>query len=147
MEQVNIMGVSLHPLKHISVPKGDIYHALKSTDEGYTGFGEAYFSQIESGEVKGWKRHNRMTLNIIVPVGKIRFVIFDDREGSETYGKFQEVTLSPEDNYQRLTLAPGVWMAFQVMDSKRAMRMDIIPEPHDPTEASRKDLKEIVYKF
>ena len=147
MEQINIKGVSLHPLKHISVPKGDIYHALKSTDEGYTGFGEAYFSQIESGEVKGWKRHNRMTLNIIVPVGKIRFVIFDDREGSETYGKFQEVTLSPKDNYQRLTLAPGLWMAFQGMDGKTSMLMDIIPEPHDPTEASRKNIEEINFKF
>lgn len=147
MEQVNIMGVTLHPLKHISVPKGDIYHALKSTDEGYTGFGEAYFSQIESGEVKGWKRHNRMTLNIIVPVGKIRFVIFDDREGSKTFGQFQEVTLSPEDNYQRLTLAPGLWMAFQGIDNKTSMLMDIIPEPHDPTEASRKNLEEINFKF
>ena len=28
-------GVTVHPLKHIVVPKGDIYHALKSTDEGY----------------------------------------------------------------------------------------------------------------
>ena len=26
-------GVTVHPLKHIVVPKGDIYHALKSTDE------------------------------------------------------------------------------------------------------------------
>ena len=42
MEQINIQGVELHPLKHIIVPKGDIFHALKSTDEGYTGFGEAY---------------------------------------------------------------------------------------------------------
>ena len=42
-------GVTVHPLKHIVVPKGDIYHALKSTDEGYVGFGEAYFSQIEHG--------------------------------------------------------------------------------------------------
>ena len=51
-------GVTVHPLKHIVVPKGDIYHALKSTDEGYVGFGEAYFSQIEHGAAKGWKRHN-----------------------------------------------------------------------------------------
>ena len=40
-------GVTVHPLKHIVVPKGDIYHALKSTDEGYAGFGEAYFSQMQ----------------------------------------------------------------------------------------------------
>lgn len=147
MEQVNIKGVELHPLKHIIVPKGDIFHALKSTDEGYTGFGEAYFSQIESGVVKGWKRHNRMTLNIIVPVGKIKFVVYDDREDSETKGMFQEIILSPEDNYQRLTLAPGLWMAFQGMSENISMLMDIIPEPHDPSEADRKDIEEIEYKF
>lgn len=147
MEQVNIKGVELHPLKHITVPKGDIFHALKSTDEGYTGFGEAYFSQIESGAIKGWKRHNRMTLNIIVPVGKIKFVVYDDREDSETKGMFQEIILSPEDNYQRLTLAPGLWMAFQGMSENISMLMDIIPEPHDPSEADRKNIEEIEYKF
>lgn len=89
-------GVKLHPLKHITVPKGDIYHALKSTDEGYAGFGEVYFSQIGAGEVKGWKRHNRMTLNIVVPVGAIKFVIYDDREGSTTKGEFEEIILSIE---------------------------------------------------
>ena len=143
MEQINIKGVELHPLKHIIVPKGDIFHALKSTDEGYTGFGVAYFSQIESGAVKGWKRHNRMTLNIIVPVGKIKFVVYDDREGSVTNGKFQEIILSPENNYQRLTLAPGLWMAFQGMSENISMLMDIIPEPHDPNEADRKNIEEI----
>lgn len=60
-----IEGVKLCPLKHVIVPKGDIYHALKSTDEGYAGFGEAYFSQVKEGEVKGWKCHNRLALNII----------------------------------------------------------------------------------
>lgn len=147
MEQVKIQGVELHPLKHIIVPKGDIYHALKCTDEGYTGFGEAYFSQIESGEVKGWKRHNRMTLNIIVPVGKIKFIVYDDRNESPTFGLFQEIILSPEYNYQRLTLAPGLWMAFQGIDEKTSMLMDIIPEPHDPSEADRKNLEEIEYNF
>ena len=57
-------GVRLHPLKHIVVPKGDILHALKSIDEDYIGFGEAYFSQIKYGQIKGWKKHNRMMLNL-----------------------------------------------------------------------------------
>mgnify|MGYP000299710824 FL=1 len=99
-------GVTVHPLKHIVVPKGDIYHALKSTDEGYVGFGEAYFSQIEHGAAKGWKRHNCMTLNLVVPVGAVKFVIYDDREGSPTRGQFEEIILSPESCYQRLTVAP-----------------------------------------
>lgn len=140
-------GVTLHPLKRIIVPKGDIYHALKSTDEGYAGFGEAYFSQIEHGEVKGWKRHNRMTLNLIVPVGTVKFVIYDDREGSPTYGEFAEIILSSESNYQRLTVAPGLWMAFYGEGKGTSMLMDIIPEPHDPSEASRMELEAIGYEF
>lgn len=140
-------GVKLYPLKHIVVPKGDIYHALKSTDEGYWGFGEAYFSQIEAGEVKGWKRHNRMVLNIVVPVGTIKFVIYDDRAGSSTCGRFEEVILSQTDNYQRMTIAPGLWMAFQGIGEGISMLMDIIPEPHDPEEADRKSLSEINYRF
>lgn len=142
-----IEGVSLHPLKHIAVPKGDIYHAMKSTDEGYAGFGEAYFSQIEHGQAKGWKRHDRMTLNLIVPVGAVKFVIYDDREGSTTKGKFEEIILSPENNYQRLTVAPGIWMAFYGLGEGISILLDIISEPHDSSEASRVDLNEIVYKF
>lgn len=142
-----IEGVKLYPLKHIEVSKGDIYHALKSTDEGYAGFGEAYFSHIVAGEVKGWKRHNRMTLNIVVPIGAIKFVIYDDRAGSLSFGEFQEITLSPERNYQRLVLSPGLWMAFQGVKEGISILMDIIPEPHNPNESSRKDLSEINYPF
>lgn len=142
-----IEGVSLHPLKHITVPKGDIYHALKSTDEGYCGFGEAYFSEIESGQTKGWKRHNRMTLNLVVVKGEIKFVIYDDRDNSSTKGMFQEVIISPEKNYQRLTIAPGLWMAFHGMSKETSLLMDIIPEPHEPEEADRKELFKILYNF
>lgn len=142
-----IEGVKLYPLKRIVVPKGDIFHALKSTDEGYTGFGEVYFSQIEEGEVKGWKRHNQMVLNIVVPVGTIKFVIYDDREGSVTNGEFEEVILSSGDNYQRMTIVPGLWMAFQGIGKGISMLMDVIPEPHNPDEADKKELSEIIYHF
>ena len=147
MEQMKIEGVDLYPLKHIVVEKGDIFHAMKCTDEGFHGFGEAYFSEIESGEIKGWKRHNRMTLNLIVPVGKIKFIIYDDRKGSPTCGCFQEVVLSPTENYQRLTVAPGLWMAFEGLDEHTSMLMDIIPEPHDPSEADRLAMDDIPYKI
>ena len=61
-------GVILTPLKQIYNSKGDIFHAMKKSDKGFNGFGEAYFSTILKGEIKGWKKHTRMTLNIIVPV-------------------------------------------------------------------------------
>ena len=140
-------GVKLHPLKRIYNPKGDILHALKSTDDGYQGFGEAYFTQIHPGEVKGWKRHNRMTLNLVVVNGKVKFVIYDDRPDSTTYGAFCEIVLSPEDNYQRLTIAPGLWLAFCGQGNNTSLLLDIIPEPHDDTEGDRMALDSFPYQF
>ena len=140
-------GISLHPLKQFVVPKGDVFHALKSTDAGYAGFGEVYFSQIKGGEVKGWKRHNRMILNLVVVAGEIKFVIYDDRRESKTYGQFSEFMLSPATNYQRLTVSAGLWMAFQGMGQGVSMLMNIIPELHDPTEVDNKELGEITYDF
>lgn len=140
-------GVMLTPLKHIIVPGGDIYHALKSTDKGYKGFGEAYFSQIQHGAIKGWKRHNKYVLNLVVPIGSIKFVIYDDRQESETVGHFFEIILSPTDNYQRLTIEPGLWVAFCGMSLGTSILMDIIPEPHDSDEADKKALYEINYDF
>lgn len=143
-----IEGVTLHPLKQISVPKGDLWHAFKVTDDGFVGFGEAYFTQIKSGEAKGWKRHNRYVLNLVVVSGAVKFVIYDDRDGSSTKGQFQEITLTPNGNYQRLTVAPGLWMAFYGADlSQTSMLMDLIPEVHDPYEGDRKELEEIPYNF
>lgn len=142
-----IDGVRLHPLKQISVPKGDLWHAFKASDEGFVGFGEAYFTQIQPREVKGWKRHNRCVLNLVVVSGTIKFVIYDDRISSPTKGLFQEILLSPKNNYQRLTVPSGVWMAFAGADSAASMLIDLIPEVYDPSESDRKELNEIPYDF
>ena len=77
-------GVILTPLKQIQHSKGNIFHGMKSGDIGYSGFGEAYFSTVESNAIKGWKLHREMVLNLVVPKGAIRFVIFDERPGSPT---------------------------------------------------------------
>jgi dTDP-4-dehydrorhamnose 3,5-epimerase len=135
-------GVILTPLKHIVLEKGDVLHALKATDDTYSGFGEAYFTQIRYGFIKGWKRHNKMTLNLVVIHGKVKFIVYD-----QVNNLFEEIVLSPEDNYQRLTLAPGLWMAFQGLSDGISTILDIIPNPHDPEEADNMDLSEIDYDF
>ena len=83
-----INGVKLSPIKQIVVPGGNVFHAMKNSDEGYNGFGEAYFSNIEPKAIKAWKRHKEMTLNLIVSIGTIRFVIYDDRKDSTSFDRF-----------------------------------------------------------
>jgi len=137
-------GLRLTPLRIVSNPKGDIFHALRASEPGFQGFGEAYFSTVIQGLSKGWKRHNRYTLNLVVPVGEIRFVLFDDRPGCSTYGKFADLHIGIAKNYSRLTVPPGLWMAFQGV-SKFNLLLNIIPAEHDPNEADNKDLAEIYY--
>ena len=75
-----------------------------------------------------------MILNLIVPVGAIKFVLYDGRKESRTYQTFQEVILS-KDNYARLTVPPGVWMAFQGLGAENNTLLNIASIPHDPMEA------------
>jgi len=143
---ISVDGVGLTPLNIINVPNGDVLHCMRQKDFGYAGFGEAYFSFIEAGAVKGWKRHRRMFLNLVVPVGAVRFVIYDDRCESHSYGVFQEVTLSV-CNYQRLTVPPLVWVAFQGSGEQGGMLLNIASIEHDPNEADRKAVEEIAFDW
>jgi dTDP-4-dehydrorhamnose 3,5-epimerase len=130
----SINGVVLTPLRIINGESGNVMHALKNHEETFAGFGEAYFSTVEKGAVKGWKRHRQMTLNLVVPAGEIFFVLYDAREKSTTHGVLQEIRLSIY-NYQRLTVPPGIWMAFKGIQSSANILLNIASIPHDPREA------------
>tara|TARA_R110000796_G_scaffold197152_2_gene313557 strand:- start:1586 stop:2017 length:432 start_codon:yes stop_codon:yes gene_type:complete len=141
-----IEGVIVTPLKRIFNEKGDILHALKCSEESFSQFGEAYFSTVGMSDIKGWKKHSEMTLNLIVPSGCIKFVMFDDREESLSQGRFQEVIITP-DNYVRLTVPPKLWMAFQGVGDGINMLLNIASIEHDPTESVNVALEHFDYSW
>ena len=133
-------GVIVTPLKQINHPKGDIFHAMKKSDEGFSGFGEAYFSTIHKGDIKGWKKHTQMILNLVVPVGEIEFVVFNE----DTKEFFNE-KLS-QNNYKRLTIEANLWMAFRGLDETNIL-LNLASIEHDPSEAINIDIDEIRYEW
>ena len=141
-----IEGVLLTSLRVIDAPGGAVRHGLRAHDPGYVGFAEVYFSSIDYGVIKAWKRHRRVTLNIVVPKGKIMFVIYDDRPDSSTRGAFEEIVLSDRKAYKRLTVPPGLWMAFEGLADGSSLLMNLIDEPHDPEEADVVVLDAIPYE-
>ena len=147
MDKITIEGLLLTPLKKIHHPKGDVLHAMKSSDAGFSGFGEAYFSTINFGDLKIWKKHLDMTLNFVVPIGEIRFVIYDDREDSTTKNSFFDVTLG-ESNYQRITIPCGVWVAFNGIGETYNLLLNLASIEHNPNEIVRKGkLSEITFQW
>lgn len=133
-------GIILTPLKRFYNPKGNIFHALKKNDNGYDGFGEAYFSTIVKDNIKGWRKHNKMILNLVVVIGKIEFVIYD-----EYLNKFFSVQLSQE-NYKRLTIKPGLWLAFKGIYDKNIL-LNIANILHDPNESESMSLDKFSYAW
>ncbi len=131
-------GVTLTPLKQIKHPLGDIYHAIKKSDDEFSGFGEAYFSSVKQGNIKGWKKHTSMVLNLVVPMGEIKFVVYN-----EELKEFYSVVLSPK-NYQRLTVEPGLWLAFKGLEITN-MLLNIASIEHDSSESINVDKRAIDY--
>ena len=131
-------GVTLTPLKKITHPKGDIFHAMKASDDGFFGFGEAYFSTVNQGEVKGWKKHTEMTLNLVVVIGEIEFVVYDDNS-------FYSVKLS-KNNYQRLTVESGLWLAFRGI-SVENMLLNLASIEHNTNESENVDMYGFDYNW
>jgi len=138
MDKIKHEKIILTPLKIVKNQKGDILHGMKKSDDEYNGFGEAYFSRVNKGVIKGWKKHLRMVLNLVVPIGIIEFVIYD--EGKD---EFYNIVLSNE-NYCRLTVYPGLWMAFRGLSNEN-MLLNIASIEHIKDEAVSVDLNEIKY--
>ena len=146
MDTINIDGIKLTPLKKIYQPKGNIFYCMKKSDLGFKNFGEAYFSTVEYNAVKAWKKHTKMTLNLIVPIGEIQFVIYDDRESSESKGSFFETKLSI-NNYKRLTISPNLWFGFKGLGKDLNLLLNLADIEHDPKEIIRLELDKINYNW
>jgi dTDP-4-dehydrorhamnose 3,5-epimerase len=127
-------------LKRIALTGGDVLHGIKCSDPEFVGFGEAYFSQIEKDAVKAWKRHLRMTLNLVVPVGAVQFVFIDDegRKREEVVGLHR---------YVRLTVPPGLWFGFRGLAAPYSLLMNIADIAHDPDEIERKEPSEMQFSW
>jgi dTDP-4-dehydrorhamnose 3,5-epimerase len=101
---------------------------------------------VETDVIKAWKKHNRMTLNLVVPVGRIGFVIFDDRKNSITCDSYQQEILGKE-NYFRITIPPGLWFGFKGLGKGLNLLMNLANIEHTPLEGEKKNLDELDYDW
>ena len=139
----NISDVYLKKLNIISDSRGSVLHMIRSDAEHFKSFGEVYFSEIESGFVKGWKKHIKMTQNFAIPSGRVRFVIYDDRENSNTLGMVDDITLGRPNDYSLLIIPPGLWYAFESVDSVTSLVVNCASHTHDPDESLVKSLDDL----
>ena len=143
-----IDGVQITPLRQIPDERGKIMHMLRADDVQFKQFGEIYFSCVHPGAIKAWHIHKVMTLNYAVVHGMIKFVLFDDREGSPTRGELQEIFIG-ESNYSLVTVPPMVWNGFKGYGQDMAIVANCTTHAHDPEEIQRLNpfTKDIPYSW
>lgn len=118
-------------LKKFSDPRGEVRRVMRGTDPGYFGFEEVYISTINENRIKGWKRHNEMTLNLVPVFGLIKVAVAEcvSAKKIQDYGIYE---LSIE-NYGRLTIPPGYWVAFRAVGQNSGL-LNFANRPHNPDE-------------
>ena len=99
-----------------------------------------YFSKIKFGQVKAWKYHLKMTLNLVVPFGKVKFVFTRDKKHFDHY-------IIGEENYCRLTVPPWVWFGFQSNFNSTSLILNIADIEHDANEVDKKSIDHIVFDW
>lgn len=128
----SIAGVRLTTLRVFADERGAVLHMLRADAGDFAGFGECYFSEVNAGALKAWKRHRLQAQNLAVPVGRVRFVVVDDREGSATRGQTNVFELGRPDAYARLHIPALLWYGFHGLAGAPSLVANCADRPHDP---------------
>ena len=132
---------SLRKLDKITSPKGEILLGLKKNDIEYKSFSELYFSKVYFNKIKGWKIHKKATMNIVVPFGNIKFVIYDNL--NKTF--FSEIV--GVDDYKLITIYPNVYFGFKGLTDPFSILANISNYINDPNEYKNIDLNIFDYDW
>jgi dTDP-4-dehydrorhamnose 3,5-epimerase len=129
---MSLNKIKLFKLKKINIKNGKVLRVLRKTDKNFYKFSECYFSFVSYKKIKAWKKHKKMKMNLIVPVGTVKFIFY-----CEKIKKFKKIIIG-ENNYQRLFVPGGLWFGFQGL-SKVNLILNISNIIHNEKEVLRKE--------
>ena len=133
----NIKKIKLLSFKN---NKGNVLRAFRRKEEKIGKFGEVYLSWINKKTIKGWKMHKKMHMNLIVPIGLVKFVFYENN-------KFKEIIVG-EKKYFRIYVPNQFFFAFQNLSKKKSLVINYANIIHqNDDEVINKNLREIKYKW
>ena len=142
MSSISLQNIKILKLKKFPTDGGDVLHFIKDGDEGFKNFGEVYFSNVKYGKVKAWKKHLNMTMNLVVPVGEVKFV-FHLPESKNKF-RVENIGLS---NYSRIIVPPGIWFGFKGLSKNNNLVSNLANIKHDPKESINVEKNFFSYKW
>ena len=135
MNNSNIQGVIITPLKKIPDERGAIFHIMKSTEKEFEKFGEVYLSKAYPQIIKGWHLHTEQTQNYVVIDGMIKLVLKDMRKNAE-FNEIEEHFIG-DLNYVRIKIPPGVANGYKCIGTETCTVVNVSDLPHKQGEMIR----------
>jgi dTDP-4-dehydrorhamnose 3,5-epimerase len=133
-----LKNIKIIKLKSFKNNKGDVFRAYRKNEEKIGKFGEVYFSWIKKNAIKGWKLHKKMHMNLVVPVGSVRFVFYYNK-------KFKVITIG-EKKYCRIYVPNNIFFAFQNISNKKSLVVNYSNIIHqEDKETSNLSLEKLSY--
>ena len=133
--------IKITSLKIIKSSKGDVMRVLKKKDLKSWNFSEAYFSKVKFGKIKAWKLHLKMTLNLVVPSGRVKFVFYSEQ------GKRFRVIEIGDKKYSRLTVPPKIWFGFKGVSKKENIILNLTNIKYNSREILRRNRNKIKFNW
>ena len=128
----NLKKIEIKKYKVIKKTKGKILKFFSSKDKNYFGFGEIYTSLISSKEIRAWKYHENLYMNLFVIKGKIKFVFYCPRL------KKIKVSIMTDKMRQKLTVPPKIWYGFKNLSLTKSSIMNVTNIIHNKKKIKNK---------
>lgn len=145
-----IDGVVIKQLKRHADERGYLMEMLRSDDEIFEQFGQAYVSLNYPEVIRAWHYHKKQDDFWVVVKGMVKAVMYDGREGSPTQGEVQEVFLG-DNNTVMLRIPVGVMHGYKTIGAEPSLLINFPTQPYNPKEPDEYrepyDSQEIPYNW
>ena len=132
--------IKIRKLSIIENNKGDVLKGFLKSENRDIDIKEVYFSEINPNEIKAWKKHKKMTSNLIAVKGEIKIVI-------QKKDKSFITEIISKKNYKMVSIPPNFWFGFKCTGSEVGMLVNISNEEHDDLESDQLDIEKIVFDW
>jgi dTDP-4-dehydrorhamnose 3,5-epimerase len=131
-----INGVAVRRAKVLPDERGRLGEIFRADDPWFEKFGQVYFTTTYPGVVKAWHYHKKQTDHFYVIKGMVKIALYDQRNGSPTYGAVNELYLG-EHCPGLLRIPPGVLHGWMCVSRTEAYIVNVVSEIYnyeDPDE-------------
>ena len=125
-----IDGVEIKNLRLVPDERGHLMEMLRSDDEVFEKFGQAYVTTTYPGVIKGWHMHRKQSDNVVCVRGMIKLALYDGREGSASPGEVTEVFLG-EHRPVLVHIPMGVYHGWKCISEQEAYIVNMPTELYD----------------